>query len=263
MRSLLRWVTETVAHNKDHSNPIKDLIISHLILKISDCIERLYRGVNMDLGSREKDYHVEPKKEWWAQMSMWIILMLMSLKIYSEKTSNIVGQSLKLNLCVKIKVPKGVLKVMESIRSNFFKGASMLEKKISWIAWDKVLASKKKGGFRVSSYFRSTRAHPLERGFGVFFRKMILCVSCLSKRFMGIRLILIQFEGSIWSSILKEVQVLKSSGFDFLSYCSKRIGDGQSTSFWKETWMGDIPLCELCPRLFALRFCSTNIRGGG
>ncbi|GKA21528.1 hypothetical protein Tco_0701517 [Tanacetum coccineum] len=46
---------------------------------------------------------------------------------------------------------------------------------------------------------------------------------------------------SIWSSILKEVQVLKSSGFDFLSYCSKRIGDGQSTSFWKETWMGDIP----------------------
>ncbi|GJT05892.1 hypothetical protein Tco_0840354 [Tanacetum coccineum] len=50
------------------------------------------------------------------------------------------------------------------------------------------------------------------------------------------------------SSILKEVQVLKSSGFDFLSYCSKRIGDGHSTSFWKETWMGDIPLCELCPR---------------
>ncbi|GJZ09656.1 RNA-directed DNA polymerase, eukaryota [Tanacetum coccineum] len=32
---------------------------------------------------------------------------------------------------------------------------------------------------------------------------------------------------SIWSSILKEVQVLKSSGFDFLSHCSKRIGDGE------------------------------------
>ncbi|GJY93629.1 hypothetical protein Tco_0509411 [Tanacetum coccineum] len=69
----------------------------------------------------------------------------------------------------------------------------------------------------------------------------------------GLRLILISVRKvSIWSSILKEVQVLKSSGFDFLSYCSKRIGDGQSTSFWKETWIGDIPLCELCPRLFAL-----------
>ncbi|GJV83357.1 RNA-directed DNA polymerase, eukaryota [Tanacetum coccineum] len=62
---------------------------------------------------------------------------------------------------------------------------------------------------------------------------------------MGIRLILISCKVSIWSSILKEVQVLKSSGFDFLSYCSKRIGDGQSTSFWKETWMGDIPLLVL------------------
>ncbi|GJW42333.1 RNA-directed DNA polymerase, eukaryota [Tanacetum coccineum] len=38
-----------------------------------------------------------------------------------------------------LEVPKGVLKVMESIRSNFFKGASMLEKKIFWIAWDKFL----------------------------------------------------------------------------------------------------------------------------
>ncbi|GKB17031.1 hypothetical protein Tco_0850954 [Tanacetum coccineum] len=54
----------------------------------------------------------------------------------------------------------------------------MLEKKISWIAWDKVLASKKKGGLGVSN----------------------------------------------------EVQVLSQSGFDFLSYCSKRIGDGHSTS---------------------------------
>ncbi|GJV03568.1 hypothetical protein Tco_1337137 [Tanacetum coccineum] len=95
---------------------------------------------------------------------------------------------------------------MESIRSNFFKGASMLEKKfpgLLGISGDKMIPHSD--------------------------RKV-----------------------SIWSSILKEVQVLKSSGFDFLSYCSKRIGDGQSTSFWKETWMGDIPLCELCPRLFAL-----------
>ncbi|GJW08339.1 RNA-directed DNA polymerase, eukaryota [Tanacetum coccineum] len=115
----------------------------------------------------------------------------------------------------------GVLKVMESIRSNFFKGASMLEKKISWIAWDKVLASKKKGGLGVSSYFALNRA-------------LLLKIDSHSVR-----------KVSIWSSILKEVQVLKSSGFDFLSYCSKRIGDGQSTSFWKETWMGDIPLLVL------------------
>ncbi|GKB41675.1 RNA-directed DNA polymerase, eukaryota [Tanacetum coccineum] len=100
-----------------------------------------------------------------------------------------------------LEVPKGVLKVMESIRSNFFKGASMLEKKISGIAWDKVLASKKKGGLGVSSYFDDS-----------------FVVSCYPSGSWGwIRLIIIQF-----------------------------------VSFWKETWIGDIPLCELCPRLFAL-----------
>ncbi|GKD40196.1 RNA-directed DNA polymerase, eukaryota, partial [Tanacetum coccineum] len=48
------------------------------------------------------------------------------------------------------------------------------------------------------------------------------------------------------------VQSLKSIGFDFLSHCSKRIGDGSSTSFWLETWKGDKPLRENFPRLFAL-----------
>ncbi|GKB95456.1 RNA-directed DNA polymerase, eukaryota [Tanacetum coccineum] len=140
----------------------------------------------------------------------------------------------------------------EESRSNFFKGASMLEKKISWIAWDKVLASKKKGGLGVSSYFALNRALLLKwvwrfvsQDDSLWFR-VIQAVHGDTIDSHSVRKV------SIWSSILKEVQVLKSSGFDFLSYCSKRIGDGQSTSFWKETWMGDIPLCELCPRLFAL-----------
>ncbi|GJV11275.1 hypothetical protein Tco_1352816 [Tanacetum coccineum] len=120
----------------------------------------------------------------------------------------------------------------------------MLEKKISWIAWDKVLASKKKGGLGVSSYFALNRALLLKwvwrfvlQDDSLWFR-VIQAVHGDKIDSHSVRKV------SIWSSILKEVQVLKSSGFDFLSYCSKRIGDGQSTSFWKETWMGIIPLCE-------------------
>ncbi|GJX70818.1 hypothetical protein Tco_0307989 [Tanacetum coccineum] len=60
---------------------------------------------------------------------------------------------------------------------------------------------------------------------------------------------------SIWSSILKEVQVLKSSGFDFLSYCSKRIGDGHYIVLERD-WIGDIPFVELCPRLYLALICS-------
>ncbi|GJX34701.1 RNA-directed DNA polymerase, eukaryota [Tanacetum coccineum] len=38
-------------------------------------------------------------------------------------------------------VPKGVLKTMESIRSKFFNGVDSSDRKISWVAWDNVLAS--------------------------------------------------------------------------------------------------------------------------
>nr|GEY52079.1 RNA-directed DNA polymerase, eukaryota [Tanacetum cinerariifolium] len=41
------------------------------------------------------------------------------------------------------KVPKGVLHELESIRSKFFNGIDPLERKITWIAWENVLASKK------------------------------------------------------------------------------------------------------------------------
>nr|GEW52275.1 hypothetical protein CTI12_AA187700 [Tanacetum cinerariifolium] len=55
-------------------------------------------------------------------------------------------------------VPRGVLKALESIRNRFFNGADQSDHKITWVAWDKVLASKKKGGLEVSSFFALNRA---------------------------------------------------------------------------------------------------------
>nr|GFB43385.1 RNA-directed DNA polymerase, eukaryota, reverse transcriptase zinc-binding domain protein [Tanacetum cinerariifolium] len=56
------------------------------------------------------------------------------------------------------KVPKGVLHELEMIRNNFFIGADSSNRKINWVAWDKVLASKKHGGLGVFSYFALNRA---------------------------------------------------------------------------------------------------------
>ncbi|GKF49309.1 hypothetical protein Tco_0142560 [Tanacetum coccineum] len=55
------------------------------------------------------------------------------------------------------KVPKAVLKSMESIRRNFFNGICDGEKKIAWVSWSKVLASKSNGGLRVSSFYALNR----------------------------------------------------------------------------------------------------------
>nr|GEY10762.1 RNA-directed DNA polymerase, eukaryota [Tanacetum cinerariifolium] len=55
------------------------------------------------------------------------------------------------------KVPKAVFKSMESIRRKFFNGIRDGEKKIAWVSWSKVLASKSNGGLGVSSFYALNR----------------------------------------------------------------------------------------------------------
>nr|GEU53334.1 hypothetical protein [Tanacetum cinerariifolium] len=47
---------------------------------------------------------------------------------------------------------------MESIRSHFFNGADSSDRKITWVAWDNVLASKQNGGLGVSSFHALNRS---------------------------------------------------------------------------------------------------------
>ncbi|GJR64702.1 hypothetical protein Tco_0010767 [Tanacetum coccineum] len=141
------------------------------------------------------------------------------------------------------KVPKGVLKTMESIRSKFFNGVDSSDRKISWVAWDNVLASKLNGGLGVSSFFALNRALLLKwvwrfiSGDGSLWCKVIQAI-------YGSQFDLhVTNQPSIWCSILREVKSLKDSGFDFSSHCKKRIGDGSCTSFWYDIWLVDAPIC--------------------
>ncbi|GKE25090.1 RNA-directed DNA polymerase, eukaryota, reverse transcriptase zinc-binding domain protein, partial [Tanacetum coccineum] len=134
---------------------------------------------------------------------------------------SVLGASPIYNLSI-FKASVGILKDMERIRSKFFKGADLSDRKISWVAWDKALAFKKSGGLGISSYFALNRA------------------------------LLLKWIPSIWSSILREVNVLNSKGFNFVSHCKIRIGDGCCTQFWYDSWTSEQPLCIMFPRIFAL-----------
>lgn len=52
----------------------------------------------------------------------------------------------------------GVLKLLESIRRNFFNGVSNSDRRLGLIGWEKIMASKKNGGLGVSSFFALNRA---------------------------------------------------------------------------------------------------------
>ncbi|GJT85440.1 hypothetical protein Tco_1067157 [Tanacetum coccineum] len=72
------------------------------------------------------------------------------------------------------KVPKGVLKTMESIRSKFFNGVDSSDRKISWVAWDNVLASKLNGGLGVLEFLRVEIVSFVEVGVALLFLAMAL-----------------------------------------------------------------------------------------
>ncbi|GKE69644.1 hypothetical protein Tco_1527716 [Tanacetum coccineum] len=91
-----------------------------------------------------------------SRLSKWKVKTL-SIGGRLTLLKSVLGASPLYNMSI-FKAPKGVLKEMESIRNNFFIGADPSDKKITWIAWDKVLASKIKGGLGVSSFFALNRA---------------------------------------------------------------------------------------------------------
>nr|GFB22400.1 RNA-directed DNA polymerase, eukaryota, reverse transcriptase zinc-binding domain protein [Tanacetum cinerariifolium] len=118
----------------------------------------------------------------------------------------VLGASPLYNMSI-FKVPKGILKSIEAICCKFFNGMEPSTNKITWAAWNKVLASKENGGLGVSSYHALNRALLLKWVW----------------RF-------ISQDGSLWFRVIKALD----------------------TCFWYDNWLGDKPLKDLFPCLFAL-----------
>lgn len=150
------------------------------------------------------------------------------------------------------KVPKSILHSMETIRRKFFYGANDDNKKITWVSWSKVLASKEYGGLGVSSFYALNR--------GLFFKwvwRFLSKDNSLWSRVIssihGDQISNVDaFHSSLWKSIIREVDATKAHGVDLLSHCRIRVGNGSRTKFWTDTWIGDTPLYLCFPRIYAL-----------
>nr|GEU51902.1 RNA-directed DNA polymerase, eukaryota [Tanacetum cinerariifolium] len=145
-----------------------------------------------------------------------------------------------------------ILKIRSRLSNRFFNGADQSDKKITWVASDKVLASKKHGGLGVSSFFALNRAFLLKCVWrfvsqdGSLWCQVIQALYGSSVGSHPTHL------SSNWCSMVRELHKLKGKGFDFWSHCKKRIGNGNDMRFWSDCWNGDMPLCAKFPRLFAL-----------
>ncbi|GKC04288.1 RNA-directed DNA polymerase, eukaryota [Tanacetum coccineum] len=185
-----------------------------------------------------------------SRLSKWKVKTL-SIGGRLTLLKSVLGASPLYNMSI-FKIPKGVLKDMEAIRSKFFNGADSSERKITWIAWVKVLAAKKNGGLGVSSFFALNRALLLKWVWRFLSQDGSLWFKVIRVLYGDSLVSHPCNQAFIWCSILREVNLLKAKGFDFISHCKKRVGDGLSTRFWQDNWITVTPLRDDFPRLFAL-----------
>ncbi|GJW11021.1 hypothetical protein Tco_1576848 [Tanacetum coccineum] len=118
--------------------------------------------------------------------------------------------------------------VMEGLRmalndalvANMFHGVTLgghgYTKKIVWVKWSNILSSLDKGGLDVGVDLRGCQTN------------------------------------KVWASIVGKINHLHSSGIVPLNSICFQVGDGSSIRFWKDTWLGEEPICIKYNRLFHL-----------
>ncbi|GJX48904.1 RNA-directed DNA polymerase, eukaryota, reverse transcriptase zinc-binding domain protein [Tanacetum coccineum] len=152
------------------------------------------------------------------------------------------------------KVPEAVLKTLESLRASFFWGATGDSRKLAWIKWSNILASLDKGGLGVGSLKAFNNSLLLKWRWRLLNKPSALWVEVLKSihgNEAGIELKGCQTNG-LWARIVGMIYHLHSSGYVPLNSLRYQVGDDSMIRFWKDTWLGDAPLCSCFNRLFRL-----------
>ncbi|GJZ11541.1 hypothetical protein Tco_0546300 [Tanacetum coccineum] len=180
-----------------------------MLVNVLDCFHRV-SGLKINMSkSKIMRVHVDDGKVSRAANKLGCLVLKPSF-LY-------LGIDLWEGICIEMfKVPSGILRILESIRCHFFNGHDMSSKKVSWVQWNKVLAPKDKGG--LTSIIR----------YYAF------------KLFMGgdgnIGVVSNNGTKSVWMNIVSEINVLSKKGINLMEFLRIKLGNGESTLFWEDSW---------------------------
>nr|GEX02711.1 RNA-directed DNA polymerase, eukaryota, reverse transcriptase zinc-binding domain protein [Tanacetum cinerariifolium] len=153
-----------------------------------------------------------------------------------------------------------VLRMLESIRSHFFNGHELRSNKATWVKWNNVLASKEKGGFGVSSLYALNRGLMLKWVWRFYSQKTSLWARVI-KAIYGddgkVGKVTNARIRSCWMNIVNEISVLKNQGVNIFDFMRLKLGNGDTTAFWEDNWIGGNVFKDLYPRFYALETCKS------
>jgi hypothetical protein len=157
-----------------------------------------------------------------------------------------------------LKMPVQVWKKIRRLQREFLWGGRRGRKKINWIKWETVCLPKKEGGLGVKdirvvniSLLSKWRWKLLDNNHAVW-KEVITSKygeKVLSRVELGVDCI--PWFASLW---WKDVCSIGSNrGINWFSQCvTRKIGNGNHTSFWLDNWSGDTSLKDRFPRLFSI-----------
>ncbi|GJU37753.1 RNA-directed DNA polymerase, eukaryota, reverse transcriptase zinc-binding domain protein [Tanacetum coccineum] len=62
---------------------------------------------------------------------------------------------------------------------------------------------------------------------------------------------------SPWQDVILAIHSLQSKGINLMDFIQKKVGNGENTSFWDDSWLGEVALKVLYKRLYALEMCKS------
>ncbi|KAJ0561825.1 putative RNA-directed DNA polymerase [Helianthus annuus] len=154
------------------------------------------------------------------------------------------------------KAPMKVIKQLERLRKDFLWGSDPEHEKMSWVAWQRIMAPIELGGVGIWSLKEANTAL-LAKWWWRFkvdgpclWRNVIWNLHSSSRNWCDIPVRL--SAPGIWKQVAGISKDLLDVGVDLPGLIRGIPGDGLNILFWKDHWVMDKPLQFFCPNLFRL-----------
>ncbi|XP_071728933.1 uncharacterized mitochondrial protein AtMg00310-like [Rutidosis leptorrhynchoides] len=152
------------------------------------------------------------------------------------------------------RAPISIIKSLEKKKAQFFWGGCKEKRKMAWIKWDQILASREKGGLGIGSLLSFNLSLLLKWKW-----RLVCCTNSLwARTLVAIHAINEGFgdrgckTSRIWSNIVASIKSLHDSGSIPEETLKVKLGNGRKIKFWKDKWLGNFTLERKFNRLYRL-----------
>jgi hypothetical protein len=145
-----------------------------------------------------------------------------------------------------LEIPKGVRKRLDFYRSRFFWQSDETKRKYRLTKWNIICRPKDQGGLGIEVLELKNKCL-LSKWLFKLLNEEGVWQELLRNKYLGSKplaqVLSSPTDSQFWKGLMRVKEEFFSRGFF-------KIGDGLSTRFWEDVWLGDAPLAQQYPSLF-------------